>query len=265
MSVVAAFADGCQRVLRAPIVLLGLWMAAVFVPSPVLLDVIDRHVALIDASAMDPTPAVLSVVWSNYASVAHALVATFLLGGAMDRIARNRATASFGFFGACGMYFFRFLRIAALAIPPYLLLFLVIFPLLPNTPVPREVWLVPLVVGLHLIFDYAKVRMVVEDRRSAIGSVAAAVRFVRRNPGAVLALAAANAMLAGFTWWVAAISGIGETAAVYVYLVARVLLRMIFAATEIALFQRRLAHAGYTARPLATWPDSSAAEAVSPQ
>jgi hypothetical protein len=230
MSVVSAFADGCQRVLRAPTVLLGLWLTAVFVPSPVLVDLVDRHVALIDASAMDPIPAVLSLVWSNYTSVAHALVATFLLGGVMDRLARNRATASFGFFGACGMYFFRFLRLAALALPFYLLLFLIIYPLLPNAPAPREVWLVPLVLALHLIFDYAKVRMVVEDRRSAIGSVTAAVRFIRRNPVPALALALINATVAGSTWWLAAIFGIGVTTAVYVYLLARVLLRMRFAA-----------------------------------
>ena len=35
MSVVAAFADACRRVLRAPVILLGLWLVAILVPSPV--------------------------------------------------------------------------------------------------------------------------------------------------------------------------------------------------------------------------------------
>jgi hypothetical protein len=107
--------------------------------------------------------------------------------------------------------------------------------------------------------------MVVEDRRSALGALTASLRFVRRNVGAALPLAAANVALAAATWWLAATFSIGLSAALYAYLLARALLRLIFAASLIALFQRRLAHAGYTARPQAMWPDSPAAEAVSPR
>jgi hypothetical protein len=49
------------------------------------------------------------------------------------------------------------------------------------------------------------------------------------------------------------------------YIVLRVIVRLTFAASQIALFQGRLAHAGYTAAPVATWPDSPAAEAIRPQ
>ena len=45
-----------------------------------------------------------------------------------------------------------------------------------------------LLVPVSIIFDYAKVRAVVEDRRSMIGAVAAGARFARRNAGAVAAL-----------------------------------------------------------------------------
>ena len=265
MSVLAALADGCQRVLRAPVVILGIWLAVVAVPSPVLLDVVDVYVALIDASAMDPTAAVLSLIWSNADTLAHAAVWTFLLGGIMDRLARNRATASFGFFGACGVFFFRFLRLSLIATPIYLSLFLVVYPAIPATALPSYVFLAPVVILLHVIFDYAKVRMVVEDRRSAVGGIAAAWRFVRRNPLPVLAVAVVNTAIASATWWLAANFSIGVTAAVYAYALARVLLRLIFAASQIALFQSRLAHAGYTARPIATWPESPAAEAILPR
>ena len=44
------------------------------------------------------------------------------------------------------------------------------------------------------------------------------------------------------------------------YIVLRVVVRLLFAASQIALFQSRLAHAGYTARASARWPDSAAAE-----
>ena len=39
-----------------------------------------------------------------------------------------------------------------------------------------------------MIFDYAKVRAVVEDRRSMIGAIGAAAAFIRRNAGAAIAL-----------------------------------------------------------------------------
>jgi hypothetical protein len=38
--------------------------------------------------------------------------------------------------------------------------------------------------------------------------------------------------------------------------------KLVFWASETALFQSRLAHAGYVARPLPTWPDSPAADAI---
>jgi hypothetical protein len=265
MSVVSALADGCQRVLGAPLLVLGLWVAYVLVPSPVAVERVDWFVALIDASALDAGPA-LSVILRNSApALAHALLITFLLGGFMDRVARNRATASFGFFGACGIFAFRFLRLAALAAPLYAALLLWLFPLVRGNDGAGWFVLGPLLFLVHVVFDYARVRMVVEDRRSAIGALSASVRFVRRNAGAALVLAAVNGALAAAAWWLAASFSIGLSAALYAYLLARALLRLIFAASLVALFQSRLAHAGYTARPLAAWPDSPAAEAISPR
>lgn len=264
MSVVSALADGCQRVLAAPVLVLGLWAAYVLVPSPVALDPLDSYVALIDAGAMDSMPALVSLIWSSPAVLAHAMLTTFLLGGFMDRLARNRATGSFGFFGASGLFAFRFLRLGLLAVPIYMVLFLWLHPRLPAAQIWSGIVLGSLVFLVHLMFDYARVRMVVEDRRSAIGALSASVRFIKRHPGAALTLAAINASLAAATWWLAASFAIGLSAALYAYLLARALLRLIFAASQIALFQGRLAHAGYTARPLATWPESPAAEAVRP-
>ena len=48
------------------------------------------------------------------------------------------------------------------------------------------------------------------------------------------------------------------------YIFGRIILRTQFAASQIALFQGRLAHAGYTAAPVPVWPDSAAAEAIRP-
>jgi hypothetical protein len=264
MSVVSALADGCQRVLNAPALIIGVWAVFVLVPSPVAIARIDSYVALIDASAMDAVPALVSLLWSNLAFLSHAVLFTFLLGGAMDRLARNRATATFGFFGACGMFVFRFARLGLIAVPLYTGLFLWLAPRLPGDQAASVIVLGILVILGHVLFDYAKVRMVVEDRRSAIGALVASTRFIRRNPGAAITLAVINGSIAAATWWLAATFTVGLSAALYAYLLARALLKLIFAASHIALFQSRLAHAGYTARAPATWPESPAAEAVRP-
>src|SRR6185503_222846 len=46
----------------------------------------------------------------------------FLSGGLLDRYARRRRTGARGFFGACGVFFFRFLRLGLLAGLAYALL-----------------------------------------------------------------------------------------------------------------------------------------------
>jgi hypothetical protein len=261
MSVLSALADGCRRALNAPALLFGWWLIAVVLPAPVGVDFSDSHLALIEASGIDPTPALLSVLGGRD-MLLHAAAATFLLGGIMDRLARNRATATFGFFGAAGMYFFRFIRLAVVAVPVYMVVVLWIYPALPRGETVSYVVLAVLIVLSHTLFDFARVRMVVEDRRSAIGAIAAAFRFIRRNLGAAVGVSVINAAVACGTWWLAASFDIGPTAAVYAYLLARALLRLIFIASAVALFQGRLAHAGYMARPVATWPESAAAAQV---
>jgi hypothetical protein len=264
MSVLSALADGCQRVLRAPVLVVGLWLTLVVVPPPVGIDFSDSHLGLIEASAIDPVPALLTVLRDRGAWT-YAVLATFLLGGFMDRLARNRATATFGFFGASGVYFFRFVRLGIVALPLYAVLLLWIYPQFPPRALVSYAALGLLVIVLNVLFDFARVRLVVEDRRSAIGALVASMRFVRRHAAAVLTLTIVNAALACGTWWLAATFSIGITAAVYVYFLARALLRLIFIASSVALFQRRLAHAGYVARPVATWPESPAADAILPQ
>jgi hypothetical protein len=215
----------------------------------------------------------------------------FLAGGILDRFARDRATRAFGFFAAAGGFFPRFLRLAIGQWIVYAALFGWLHPYLFNRlfqrlthdmAVERDAFTVRL--GLYLVFglivaacaivfDYAKVRAVVEDRRSMIGAIGSAVRFVRRNPAAVpvfalnvlmfvgcltlYALVAPGARGSGVAvWWA---FGLGQ-----IYILARLWVKLTFWASETALFQARLAHAGYVARPEAVWPDSPAAEAITP-
>ena len=131
-----------------------------------------------------------------------------------------------------------------------------------------------LLVLVNVVFDYAKIRLVVEDRRSAIGAVGAALRFVRRHPGAgpgplrpqYRRLSDRSGRLRTDAPGAAAGSAAVLMLAVgQFYIVLRVIARLTFAASQTALFQSRLAHAGYTARPLPVWPESAAAEAIRPE
>ena len=215
-------------------------------------------------------------------------VSMFLIGGVLDRLARDRALGAGGFFAACGVYFVRFLRLGAIAAAVYWFLFVTLHTWLFDGLYPRliadvtvertafvyrmalyVVFAVPVLLA-NLVFDYAKVRAVVEDRRSMIGALSAGARFVVRNP-ATIGLYALNTMaflLVLVLYFVVVPDG-GSTLTAFavgqVYIVLRVVVRLQFAASQTALFQGRLAHAGYVARPVPAWPDSPSAEALGPQ
>lgn len=218
---------------------------------------------------------------------AQIVVSMFLIGGVLDRLARDHALGAGAFFAACGVYFVRFLRLGIIAAAVYWLLFVsfhawlfeAVYPrLTANLTVERTaffyrvalyvIFAVP-VIFANLVFDYAKVRAVVEDRRSMIGALSAGARFVVRNP-ATLGLYALDTLLflvvIGLYFLVApgGSSNLLAFAIGQLYIVLRVVVRLQFAASQIALFQGRLAHAGYVARPVPKWPDSPAAEAIGP-
>jgi hypothetical protein len=215
------------------------------------------------------------------------IVWSFLAGGIVDRLARGRATRAHGFFAACGTHFWRLLRLGAIAYFAYGFLFRYVHhwlfvsalrSLTRDVTVERTAFLYRLtayaVFGFlllccNIIFDYARVRVVVEDRRSAVGALLAGGRFVRRHAAAAagvyglntlafLVLIAIYAVAApGARLPVAAALIIGEA-----YIIARLYLKLLFYASETALFQGALAHSAYTAAPAVVWPDSPAAESI---
>jgi hypothetical protein len=215
---------------------------------------------------------------------------TFLSGGIIDRLARQRPTRAHGFFAASGVFFLRFLRLAAVAGLLYWVLFAVIHEWLLEDAYRRATqdlaseraafaWRVVLYIAFgallvvaNVLFDYAKVRAVVEDRRSMLLALAAAARFVYRNRARVFGLYAANAVLfvalvglwamlapgaggAGLSMWLGFVLA-------QVYIVARLFLKLQFIASQTALFQATLAHASYVAAPVPAWPESPSAELI---
>ncbi len=211
-------------------------------------------------------------------------------GGIIDRYARARPVRGHEFFAACGVYSFRFLRLALAAAAVYVVLFTSLRPwlldeifgdLTYDTTVERTAFAIRLALyavfgaalaAVNLLFDYAKVRSVVEDRRSMLGAIVAAARFLRMNGASVIALYLANVLLfvaalaiyalvapgagsTGLSMWVG--FGVGQA-----YVLARLWVKLVFWGSEVALFQSRLAHAGYVARPATSWPESPAVEAL---
>jgi hypothetical protein len=258
-------------------------LAATFTPSIIGAGAILHNLdALLDNAPWTPAILAVTATW---------LVAwSFLSGGVLDRLARRRPTRAHGFFAACGVHFWRFVRIGVVALLAYAFLFGSVhrwifqdlYPYLTqDLAVERTAFAIRLaayllfgglLAGTTAVFDFARVRTVVEDRRSALGAVLAGARFVRRHPGSVAGLYLVHALAFGVLAALyavlspgapgAGLSGWAALALGQAYVVARHYLKLAFYGAEIALFQSALAHSSYTAAPAVVWPDSPAAESV---
>ena len=200
------------------------------------------------------------------AVAAYAMVWAFLTGGVIDRYAadRNRRTR---FLSACGRYFFRFVRLAIVTAILYAVLFGLLhrwmfddlYPrLVAGVSVERTAFFVRLslyavfvllLAVVNIVIDFAKIRAVVEDRRSVLVALAASWRFIRRNSGSAMGVYILDAMsfllvlvLYSFVAPSAGGTGVMVWPAVLIgqaYVAGRVSVRLLFFASEVALFQNR--------------------------
>jgi hypothetical protein len=256
-------------------------LGTTFVPSIIGFGAVLHNLsALVDNQPMATTIAGATTAWL--------VLWSFLSGGVLDRYARARPTRAPGFFAACGTHFWRFLRLGLFAWLLYSVLFALVHPWIFDDVYPwstrdmtaeRQAFAVRMICYLafgtllvvsNLVLDYARIRIVVEDRRSAVGAVIAGARFVRRHPAAVrlyllnsmcfVVLALVYALVApgapaGQAIWIALALG-------QLYIVLRHYVKLLFYASQVSFFQSRLAHAAYTAAPPVVWPDSPAAESI---
>ncbi len=258
-------------------------LGTTFVPSIIGFGAVLGNIgALVDNLPLATTIAGAVAAWM--------VIWSFLSGGVLDRFARARRTRTSGFFAACGVHFWRFLRLGIIAWCAYAALFGYVHGwifdqalgrLTRDVTVERTAFMMQLggylvfgalLVLVNVIVDYARVRIVVEDRRSAIGALVAGARFVRRNAGTVAGLYLLNTLafllvlaLYAVTAPGAPGSGIRALEVLVIgeaYILYRHYLKLIVYASETALFQGSLAHAGYTAGPAVVWPDSPAAETI---
>jgi hypothetical protein len=219
----------------------------------------------------------------------YVLLWTYLSAGIIDRYARRRPTRAQGFAAACGRHALPFLgagnrrghlvrvgvRLSPSLAARHRLCQADAGPRqrTRRVRVARRGYAIVgvLVRGANVILDYAKIRIVVEDRRSAIGGLIAAVRFLPGIPATAgglyllntvtcAALLAAWAAIApsagapaGLGMWLALALGQG-------FIVARLATKLHFVASQTALFQRRLAHERFTSAPVYRWPDAAHVE-----
>ncbi len=258
-------------------------LGATFTPSVIgFAAVLENASGLVDNRPMAVTVAGATLAWL--------VVWSFLSGGVLDRYARQRPTRTHGFFAACGTHFWRFLRLGAIAWVVHLGLFGMVHGwllgagftwLTHDLTVERTAFAIRVagygvfcafLAYFAILFDFARIRIVVEDRRSAVGSLLGAGRFVARHWGRVCGLFLLNASA-----WLVVIAlygalspgaprsdthfwlvlGLGQT-----YIVGRHYLKLLVYASETSLFQGALAHAGYTAAPMLIWPESPAVETI---
>jgi hypothetical protein len=220
-------------------------------------------------------------------AAAYILIWAFVVGGVIDRYARDRATRAPGFFAASGVFFVRFVRLGVVAWLVYGFLFGWVHKWLlvdlygravRDMTVERTGFFLnmalyvvfgAMVLACNVVFDYAKIRAVVEDRRSMLGAVLASIRFVSRNPARVLGLVALDGLcyVAVVAAYAVAAPGAASNwtgfAVGQLYVLARLFVKLLFYASQTALFQGLLAHAAYTAAPQPAWPESPAVESIS--
>lgn len=229
------------------------------------------------------SPPIVPVLHTVAGNVMSAVILLFLSGGVIDRLARGRPVRAHAFFSACGEHLFRFLR---LGVPLGLLYWLFLRWIYPWLIGPLFVRLAGgtsaqtievirftidsvvmlILVVTSVIGDYALVRTVVEDRRSALGSLAAGARFVRQRLLRVLGLYTLTAILPMAVFVALSrllpLGALPEPLMFAIFGIVTLFIQLTYVASATAFFQGELAHAQYTAAPAPVWPESPAAEAI---
>jgi hypothetical protein len=232
------------------------------------------------AAVMDNTSALADVDFPSagvvFLGLAFVAALWFLTPGAIDRLAADRPAGSGHFLGTCGAFSGRMIRLAVVAALVYAFLFTSLHPwlfedmfenLTRNTTVERTAFFMRLalyivfflIVGLfNLLFDFTKVRMVVEDRHSVVAAIVAAARFVRGNPRiaagvyvlnvlafavvlAAYAAVAPGAGTSGLDMWGGFV--VGE-----IYIAARLAVKLAFWGGEAVALQARFGCPGFVRR-----------------
>lgn len=222
-------------------------------PGPVL----DNLEAWWSGGLFEATPGLIA------AGLGYALLWAFLLGGVLDHLARGRALALDRFAGAGGRYLPRFVGLALLSGVAYFLIYKLaawvyrrIAEASGDVTVERTVfaWVllaavltVALMSVVRMVFDYAKIAAVTEER-SGLASAARGLRFVFHHPlqtfGVYFGLTAAGALLLALGLLLAPGTGQSTLLSIVfvfvlgqVYLIARLVFRVTVLGAQMNLFR----------------------------
>jgi hypothetical protein len=192
---------------------------------------------------------------------AYLLMTTFVSGGALAVFTREEPA----FWAGCGRYFWRLLRLLLVSLVCYAFVFAVYNSLgraghwiwgrgMLERPLVLFGWgraaaVLLLFLFVNMIFDYAKIRLVAENRRSALSAARAAFHFVCRRPGTTLAtyalISSLAAVFAGCYWLLS--GALPRTALVWLALVLivqqafvafRVWLKLLYLAAQVEVWRR---------------------------
>lgn len=192
---------------------------------------------------------------------------TFLSGGILDLLTRQKRFAASAFFQACGTYLGRFVRIwvlTAIMVATVALLFLTalgaVLAAADARPDSDRAAAVGIGVSLALLVlallpvlmasDYARVDTVAEGRRSSWKAVGRGFAFLLHNPGSTLALHLLLLLLLAISGAVylllEGLTGIDSPLTIFlmavlqqVFMIARAAIRIAFSAGEVALYEER--------------------------
>ena len=285
--VLGSYVDGWARTLRAPVIIVGALTATLLFATPFrslsdggdwsseltarveyIVDTITYETLVLAGtfrSASDLLAPQDLPPWIAGPTAGCLLLWLFLSGGVLDRLARGRPVRTAAFFAACGGYFFRLLRLSLITGLGYWTLLHW-----------AAGWVASPVYGgilaaaaaiILVVSEFARARLVVEDRRSAAGALVAALRFVRRRPMRIAGLVVLHTIVLvviANAWALrpdVLTTGLALATSVP-YLLVRLVARLAFIAAQVSFFQGELAHSRYTAAPLPIWPDSPSAEAI---
>ena len=236
------------------------------------------------AAVMDNTSALADVsqrpIVALIAGVIFVGLMWFLSSGCICRLAVDRRLGAGGFAACCATYLGRMLRLNVVALFLYgtlvgsfhRWLFDDVFEAVTrDLTVERTAFFIRvacyavfffLLAACNVVFDFAKVRLVVEDRRSALTSIVAGAHFVRTNAPLAIGAYAMNVLALGLVvglYFLLAPGAGGAGASMWVgffvsqvYIASRVFVKLAFWGSEVVALQSQLAYAGFVRTDPAT-------------
>ena len=204
-TVLRVFVEGCRRLLSVWLLVLALIAVCLATTTPAIDDfntLLSRNFVRQDfIPSFEAAPLSVSRI-APYFSTWPFYVAgwMFLLGGCLEVLVHRNISTIGLFVRSCRRYFLRLVRLVLLELCLKALVLLVVLEIVNADPGgwmfatrPFSLWLSVLLLAITtVVFTYAAIRTIAEDRLSMVGSVVAAARFVKRRFGSVVMLSLLN-------------------------------------------------------------------------